>query len=206
MSALAKDALASIPGVWRGLGNSRNDAESTGLPELDEALIGGWPRGALSQLVSQEIGLGFSVLLPVLARMTQSGKAAALVSPPYIPYAPALRDAGIDLRHLLWIEPKDRVDALWATEQMLRAGLFGVVALWCPSLEVATERRLQLAAEAGRSIGIVLPHGRWEPQSVAAVRLKLSSTPSALQVDVARCRGARSGARVDIRWPESQSA
>jgi hypothetical protein len=199
MSAVATDVLSAIPGVWRGLGHKRSDVESTGLSELDDALAGGWPRGALSQLVSEVPGLGFSLLMPVLARLTQAGRAVALVDPPHIPYAPALRDAGIDLRHLDWIEPKDRVDALWATEQMLRAGLYGVVALWCPSLEPAIERRLQLAAETGRSIGIVAQHRPSEGQSVVAVRLNLSTAPSVLRIDVLRCRGARPGARIDFR-------
>jgi len=59
----------------------------------------------------------------------------------------------------LWIAPKDRVDALWAAEQMLRSGLHGVVALWSPALEAPIERRLQLAAETGRSVGIVAHAG-----------------------------------------------
>jgi hypothetical protein len=206
MSVVARDALTSIPGVWRGLGRPRADAEPTGIIELDDALAGGWPRGALSQLVSHEIGLGLSLITPVLARMTQAKRPVALIAPPFIPYAPALRDAGIDLQHLLWIEPKDRVDALWATEQMLRAGLFAVVALWSPSLEAAVERRLQLAAETGRNVGIVSQHGRCDAQSVVAVRLQLSSSPSGLHVDVARCRGARAGAHIDVRWPDALAA
>lgn len=202
MSAVAADVLSTLPGVWRGLGHKRTDVESTGLSALDESLVGGWPRGALSQLVSEEPGLGLSLLTPVLARLTQAGRAVALVAPPHIPYAPALRDAGVDLQRLDWIEPKDRVDALWATEQMLRAGLYGVVALWCPSLEPAIERRLQLAAETGRSIGIVAQHRPSEGQSVVAVRLQLSTTPSALRIEVQRCRGARPGARIDFRSPD----
>lgn len=206
MSAVASDVLASIPGVRRGLGRPRADVESTGIADLDEALGGGWPRGALSQLVSREVGLGLSLLTPVLARATQARRPVALIAPPFIPYAPALRDAGIDLQHLLWIEPKDRVDALWATEQMLRAGLFAVVALWSPSLDAAVERRLQLAAETGRNVGIVSQHGRCDAQSVVAVRLQLASSPSGLQIEVVRCRGARPGARLDVRWPDALAA
>ena len=206
MSALAAESLAHIPGVWRGLDRPRGDVESTGLPALDQALLGGWPRGALSQLVGDEPGLGFSLLLPLLANLTQAGRYVALVSPPYIPYAPALRDAGIDLRRLRWIEPKDRYDSLWATEQMLRAGLVGAVVLWCPSLEPAIERRLQLAAETGRSIGIIAQHGRCESHSIVAVRLHISTAPSLLRVDVRRCRGGRPGARVDLRSSDACAA
>jgi protein ImuA len=202
----------AIAGVWRGLGRTRPDSEPTGVAALDQALLGGWPVGALSQLVSAEAGFGFSLLLPLLARLTTGGRRAALVAPPYIPYAPALHDAGVDLRHLLWIAPKDRVDALWATEQMLRSGLCGAVALWSPPLDAPTERRLQLAAETGRSIGIIAHAGGiYGAHSIAALRLQVkparNDSPDAaaldatLNVEVLRCRGARPGQRLHCEVP-----
>jgi protein ImuA len=187
----------SIPGVWRGLGRSRPDSESTGIAALDQALLGGWPVGALSQLVGSETGLGISLLTPLLARLTSAGRHTALVAPPYIPYAPALRDAGVDLRRLLWIASRDRIEALWATEQMLRSGLYGAVALWSPPLDAPIERRLQLAAETGRSIGITLHRGGYGAHSIAAVRLQLRPAAGGLHVEVERCRGARPGQRLE---------
>lgn len=184
---------ASIPGVWRGLGQARPESEPSGIAALDAALLGGWPVGALSQLVGSEPGLGFSLLLPLLARLTAAGRHAALVAPPYIPYAPALRDAGVDLRRLLWIATRDRTEALWATEQMLRSGLYGAVAVWVPPLEAPIERRLQLAAETGRSIGIASHCGGYGAHSIAAVRLQLRPAAAGLRIEVERCRGARPG-------------
>ena len=198
----------SIAGVWRGLGRMRPDSEPTGIAALDQALLGGWPVGALSQLVSTEAGFGFSLLLPLLARLTTAGRRAALVAPPYIPYAPALHDAGVDLRHLLWIAPKDRVDALWATEQMLRSGLCGAVALWSPPLDAPIERRLQLAAETGRSVGIVAHAGGvYGAHSIAALRLQLQpAAEGGLDVEVLRCRGARPGQRLRCAAPLRRAA
>lgn len=196
----------AIAGVWRGLGRSRPDSESTGIAALDQALLGGWPVGALSQIVSHESGLGFSLMVPLLARLTRSGRHVALIAPPYIPYAPALRDAGVDLHKLLWIAPKDRVDALWAAEQMLRSGLHGAVALWSPALEAPIERRLQLAAETGRSIGIVAHAGAYGAHSIAAVRLAVTPAPAALSVEIVRCRGARPGQRVECPFPLRRAA
>jgi hypothetical protein len=202
--AASLDALGALPGVWRGLGRLRADAESTGNAPLDAALLGGWPVGALSQLVGSAAGLGFSLLMPLLARMTQAARPVALVAPPYIPYAPALRDAGVELEHLLWITPKDRLDALWATEQMLRSGLFGTVALWSPPLDASVERRLQLAAETGRSVGILAHAHAGQAHSIAAVRLQVCPAPGGLQVEVQRCRGAQPGAQ--LRYPLPRAA
>jgi hypothetical protein len=200
------DVLSTIPGVWRGLGRARSDVEPTGVPDLDHVLAGGWPIGALSQIVGCRPGLGVSLMIPLLARLTRSGRSVALISPPYIPYAPALRDAGIDLEHLLWITPRDRVDALWASEQLLRSGMFGAVALWMPPLEAPIERRLQLAAETGRSVGLIAHCEHGTAHSIAAVRLHVSTAPNCLQIEVARCRGARPGARVTLHSAERQAA
>jgi hypothetical protein len=205
-TARAPDVLSTIPGVWRGLGRARPDAEPTGVSELDAALAGGWPIGALSQIVGRTPGLGFWLMTPLFARLTQSGRPVALVSPPHIPYAPALRDAGIDLEHLLWITPKDRVDALWASEQLLRSGVVGAIALWTPPLEAPIERRLQLAAETGRSIGLVAHGEHGTAHSIAAVRLHVSPAPMCLQIDVARCRGTRPGARLVLHSTELRAA
>jgi hypothetical protein len=179
------------------LGKSRPDSESTGISALDAALLGGWPTGALSQVVGSDSGLGVSLVLPLLARLTRNSRHAAVVAPPYIPYAPAWRDAGVDLQQLLWIAPQDRVEALWATEQMLRSGLYGAVVLWSPPLDAPIERRLQLAAETGRSVGITCHSGGYGAHSIAAVRLQVRAAPAGLQIEVERCRGARPGQRLE---------
>lgn len=189
----------SIPGVWRGFGRTRAPAQTTGWPELDDVLAGGWPIAALSQLVSDAPGFGFSVMVPLLVRMTLEQRKVALIAPPYVPYAPALRDAGMDLNHLLWMTPRDRVDGLWAAEQLLRSSIYGAVVLWIPALEAPVERRLQLAAEAGRSIGLVAHTGYCPAHSIAAVRLNLAPSPFGISAEVARCRGTRAGATVVLQ-------
>ncbi|MDE0856269.1 MAG: translesion DNA synthesis-associated protein ImuA [Nevskia sp.] len=196
----------AIAGVWRGLGRTRPASESTGSAALDQALLGGWPVGALSQIVSQECGLGFSLVVPLLARLSQAGRQVALIAPPYIPYAPALRDAGIELPRLQWIAPQEPLDALWATEQMLRSGLYGAVALWSPALEAPIERRLQLAAETGRSIGIVAHAGAYSAHSIAAVRLQVCPAAAGLAVEIVRCRGACPGQRLECPFPSRRAA
>lgn len=190
--------LDGIPGVWRGFDRTRVDTESTGFADLDEALLGGWPKGSLSQLMVSEAGLGFSLLFPLAARITQSGASVVLVAPPFVPYAPTLLAAGIDLRRLLWLTPPDERSALWAAEQSMRSGAVAVVLFWVPSLDLTTERRLQLAAEAGGCISILTQaHGK-PTHAVAAVRLRLWPDAGALAIEVERCRGGRPGKK--LRW------
>ena len=89
---------------------------------------------------------------------------------------------------------------------MLRSGLYGAVALWSPALEAPIERRLQLAAETGRSIGIVSHAGAHGAHSICAVRLQVRAMPDGLAVEVLRCRGARPGQRVDYPFPLRRAA
>ena len=57
-------AALQIPGVWRASEAPLAGAVvSTRSAALDRALGGGWPQGALTQIVSGTPGLGFSLLL-----------------------------------------------------------------------------------------------------------------------------------------------
>ena len=205
MTPLAADTLAAIPGVRRGSWR-QTPVAATGVAELDAVLQGGWPIGALSQLIETEAGLALSLIVPLARTATRSGRHAALVAPPFIPYAPALAAAGVDLARLLWIAPRDEREALWASEQLLRAGTVTVVALWSPPLVGPVERRLQLAAEAGASIAITAQTGQPMAGSVAAVRLLLAVTSGGLQVEVLRCRGIPSGTRIETAFAQYQAA
>jgi cell division inhibitor SulA/protein ImuA len=76
------------------------------------------------------------LLLPALITLTSRRdgdddalKWAALVSPPYIPYAPALARAGIDLTKLLMVHSRREMDTLWAIEQALPASRTAVLDL-----------------------------------------------------------------------------
>ena len=62
-------------------------------------------------------------------------------------------------------------------------------------------RRLQLAAEAGRSIGFLYrPLAAASEASPAAVRLQLrADAEGQLRIDILKCRGARSG--MSVRSP-----
>ncbi len=86
--------------------------------------------------------------------------------------------------------PQRGTDGLWAVEQTLRAGTCGAVLAWLTDADSTVMRRLQLAAEAGNSWGILFRPQRMAGQaSPAALRLKLESTPRGLAVHVLKRRG-----------------
>ena len=184
-----------IPGLWRGSSPRPAAAlASTGSAALDQALGGGWPVGALTQIIGTAPGLGFSLIIPALAACTAAGRAVALIDPPYLPYAPALAARGVDLEHLLWLQPPAPGQAQWAAEQIARSGLFAALACWGPALDGTAERRLQLAADAAQCLAFCFRTGRADGHSLAAVRLAVAPAADAqLRVEVLKCRGGRAG-------------
>ena len=192
--------LLQRPDLWVGARLAAVAAEATGHAALDRLLPGGgWPLGALSELILPRPGVGeMRLMLPLLARLSQAGRRIALVAPPHIPYAPALLAAGVDLRHCWVAEPDSAADCIWVIEQMLRCPGVGAVAGWLASADERVQRRLQLAAEDNGSghgaIGLLLrpPQARSQP-SVAALRLAITPASSGAVVEVLKARGGRVG-------------
>jgi hypothetical protein len=175
----------------------------TGCSELDAVLPhGGWQSGTIVELMPTEMGTGeLRLLMPALASITKSERYLALIAPPYIPFAPALVQQGIQLERLLVIRTDTTADTLWAFEQTLRCGSFGAALAWPTLLKDRDIRRLQLAAEAGRSTGFLYrsPTVALEA-SPAAMRLRLEPDgDGALRIDLLKCRGIRSGLSVRMR-------
>jgi hypothetical protein len=183
---------------------------TSGCSELDAVLpYGGWQSGTIVEVMPTQTGVGeFRLLMPALAEISRTERHLALVSPPYIPFAPALQAHGVQLERLFVIDATKNADALWAMEQMLRCKSFGAVVGWPKEIKDRDVRRLQLAAEAGRSIGFLYrPIVAAAFGSPAAVRLKLSrSKTGGLEIDVLKCRGARSGVKLIIEDERTRSS
>lgn len=184
--------------LWRA-GQHRTSAASEGLPThhepLDEALVWrGWPPHGLIEVFADPGQGEVSLFLPSLqARMAQKGGLMLWVCPPFRPYAPALQLAGLDLARQWVIPHASPADALWATEQALRSGLCAGVLGWFRRLDGTGLRRLQLAAEEGRGIGLLFrPLQALQQPSPAVLRLQIQRTAGHLQVRICRQRGGLS--------------
>jgi hypothetical protein len=178
--------------VWRGGAASPVAGLPTGFIELDALLGGvGWPQGALTEILAPRAGgMGLGLLLPTLARLSRDDRWIVFVAPPYIPYAPALARAGMNLSRILWVHAPRGLDALWAAEQSLRAGTCAAVLVWPATVDATRLRRLQLAAETGDALGVLFRTERSAVESSpAALRLKLEPAAEGLGVYVIKRRG-----------------
>lgn len=194
--------------IWRGRGDASLPAVSTGHATLDAALpAGGWPLGALTEVLVPCDGMGeLSLVLPLLVRLTAEPREVVAIAAPYLVYPPALAAAGVDCRHMHRIQTRSEQDALWAAEQCLRSGAVAAVLCWPGKADDTALRRLQLAAEAGNAVGFIFRPGRFAARpSLASLRVQLvpapgfdpdHDDPSALpagpalpQLRVLKCRG-----------------
>lgn len=188
-------ALATLPAglVWQGrsFAHGSGPVLPTGHAALDAELPdGGWPGAAITELLGDRPGVGeLSLLQPLLSRATGS-RWQAWITPPHLPYAPALQAAGVPLESLLLITPPTAADALWATRQAVASGSCSMVLAWLPQIDGAGLRRLQLAAEEGATpLFLFRPRAAARQPSPAPLRLALSAQGLALRIDLLKRRG-----------------
>lgn len=201
-----EDILQRHP-VWRG-GALKSEIPriSTGYELLDEELPGGgWPTGALTEILSSQEGIGeLQLVLPALAALTWAGKRVVWLAPPHLPYAPALAAAGVDLAQLVVVRAPGRRDALWAAEQVLRARCCHALLGWFRRAGYDELRRLAVAAEASPAwVALWLAPQAAAESSPACLRIALEPEGDALAVRILKRRGAPAAAplRLPVKRP-----
>jgi hypothetical protein len=189
-------------GVWRGgMPGGFSQTIPTGYGELATALPGGgWPVGALTELLGLQEGIGeLQLLLPALAKLTTAGKRVVWLAPPHVPYAPALAAAGLDLAHLAVIRAPGRRDALWAAEQVLRAGPCHALLAWFHHARYDELRRLAVAAEGSQAfVALFRPASAANEPSPASLRLSLEGEGDGLNVHILKRRGRLAEAPIHL--------
>ncbi|MFV3131882.1 ImuA family protein [Niveispirillum sp. KHB5.9] len=197
-------------------------ALSLGLPALDGALPGGGlVRGGMHEFLPAPGDAGAhgyvaSILSglppgPILwCRHKDKGDPLGLAD---MPYGPGLAAMGLDPGRLILLRPASADDALWVLEEALR----------CPALAAVVGdgllpgpvagRRLQLAAEDGGGLGLlILPPLARPPPSTALTRWHVASARDAPAheeggrprwlVSLLRSRGGGSG-RWEVAWDDA---
>jgi hypothetical protein len=99
-----------------------------GNPEVN-LLASGLPRGAIAEICGVTSSGRTSLLLAAIASGTLGGEVCALIdgSDTFDPFSASA--AGVQLDHLLWVRCQNIDQALRATDLVLHAGGFGLVAL-----------------------------------------------------------------------------
>jgi protein ImuA len=227
------ERAALHPSVWRAhelgcpLATDGRQAIASGHSVLDAHLPGGgWPLGALTELLLPHDGLGeLRLLAPSLAAVQQRSQASRGLmwfDPPAELCAWVLTALGIDLRRLVVVRPRPLLpglpplrrrgsrtqlpaaDILWALEQALKSGQVGGVLAWLPSrLPADALRRLQLAAQAHEGpVFLLRPASEARQPSAAPLRISLASAgPDRLRLVLLKRRGPPVAEPVELWLP-----
>lgn len=198
---------AALPAgsIWPAsrLARTGGPVHPTGFAALDAELPGGgWPAGALTEVLTERPGIGeLSLLLPLLGA-PPPGRWIVCLAPPLLPYAPALAGAGVPLAHLLLVRPERRKDLLWSARQALLSDACACVLAWTPHIDNGALRRLQLAAAEGATpLFLFRPSAAAAQPSPAVLRLALRAHPHGLQVRILKRRGPPAAAPLLLALP-----
>jgi hypothetical protein len=209
-------------------GVSQSQVVSSGCSDLDSLLPrGGFRADGLVEWLSGQVGCGtglWALHVASLAlamqdsRSGQTTQAIVVIDQDRTFYPPAAAGIGLDLQRLVIVQPRSSSDTIWAVDQALRCPAIAAVWANLPRLDPRDFRRFQLAAEEGRTLGLLLRPltARGKP-SWSDVQLQVTpqvlSHPSAtvtsqceqrlLQVQLLRCRGGRSDGSLHIEMASS---
>ncbi|WP_164100716.1 ImuA family protein [Candidatus Laterigemmans baculatus] len=226
-------------------------AISCGSPELDQLLPGGGlTPGTLNEWVGESHGCGAGWLSLLAAREALAGGGSQAGGEPRTGgkrgrlvvidgsetsrgsgafYPPAAIAAGIPADQIIVVRVAGRSDFVWAADQALRSPAVAVVWGFLETLDDRDARRLQLAAETGRTTAMfVRPQAALREPSWAEVRWHVRGIPTPspdqpleqaaqepasrrwraeergsgdrrLRARLVRCRGGRAGGSVILR-------
>ncbi|MFT4626697.1 MAG: hypothetical protein ACI8PZ_005375 [Myxococcota bacterium] len=175
----------------------------SGVPEVDR-LIGGLPVPGVVELTGARGSGVTSLALHLAAAEMRAGGLVAWVDSEASLYPPALDRLGVELSRLLVVRPPadGQHSELWAAEQLLRSGCFGLVVVdrLAGGVLRSTGHGWARACERGHSVALVLGENsaRWLP---AEVRLAVGDG----RLTVVRDRGGRTGSHSPLPAPPPMS-
>ncbi|MFP3559256.1 translesion DNA synthesis-associated protein ImuA [Paraburkholderia sp. SIMBA_049] len=181
------------PALWRAsqLARGRVSTVDTGYPVLSHELPGGgWPVGALTEVLARTPGSGeIRLLAPALGSLKAP---VALVEPPCDPCVQGLAYSGVQAEQILLVRAKRSNDQLWSAEQILKASTCGAVLLWQPHVRADSLRRLLLAARSSTSLFFVLrPAHAATDASPAELRIVVRPAEEGVTVDIVKRKGPK---------------
>jgi protein ImuA len=181
----------------------------SGLPELDAALGGGFVMAAVHELVVANEGApAASVALWTATQAAGRQKWILYIDTRHELYPPAVAQLGVPLGRLMVVRASRAADALWVCEQALRCQAVAAVVLPLRSIDAYASRRLQLAAEAGGSLGLLICQDQRGGHTFAASRLRIEPLigpegARQVRITVLKLREGRPGEPFVVEWPDA---
>ncbi len=185
-----------------------------GDPAIDDVLPWrGVPAGALHEVLGTATGAAAATgFAAALAGRADRGRGTVLWCRRGCGlYGPGLAAFGLDPGRLIVAHGGNNADILWAMEEGLRSGVVAAVLGEAVGVPAVAMRRLQLAAEAGGSVALLLhADGGDGAPSPATTRWRVFAAPSLSsgrwpgpprwRVELLKCRGGAASGAWLVEW------
>lgn len=179
---------------------ARSQAGVVHLSETLDAHLpeGGLARAGLHEILAAEPGAAAGFAAVILGR---TGGTVLWIGPDPDAWPPGLARYGLSPADLVLVRAPRPADGLWAMEEALRCPAVAGALLNLSDLDLTAARRLQLAAETGGAVGLLMrPDTEEAGPSAALTRWRVNTLPGAggsphelgdprWQLDLLRCRG-----------------
>lgn len=166
--------MEQVQRVWRRADQDHPPRCATALPPLDEALGGGFATAAVHEFLLERDAAGLTLAWHVAARAAAAAGWILYLDSAADFYPPAAALLGVPLERLLVVRPRNSRDALWVCEQALRCRAVATVLAPLADLPAQASRRLQLAAELGGGLGLLLRSAARASPTFVTTRLRLA--------------------------------
>jgi hypothetical protein len=191
---------------------------STGIAALDALLPAQIFRaGMLVEWVVAGEGSGAARLaLPMACESLKNGGVLVVIDERREFYPPAAVRLGLDLARTIVVRPRNRQETIWTLEQALRCPGVAATLSWIEQLPDRLFRRLQLAAEHGARLGLLMRPAearhtttwadlRWFVQPVQSGE-EASTSGRRLRIELLHCREGTPGGVVHLEIDDETGA
>ena len=134
-----------VPSPFTDLDKRVSESVPTGIAPLD-ALIGGLPRGAITEIFGPRSSGRTSAMVSILAEATAHDEVCAIVDGNDAFDPKSGLAAGLELNRLLWVRCHKLDQVLKSTDLLLQGGGFGRVVMDLTDLPVPNVRSIPLAS------------------------------------------------------------
>lgn len=190
------------------IGGQSRAVFSTGCQVMDGCLpSGGYDSGTVVEYLQTSGASGATSLALTAAReaLAATERFCVLVDWREQFYPPAAAALGIDLKRMVIVRPRTLAERLWAIDQALRSPAIVAVIAEVEHLDDRAARRLQLAAECGGGIGLLVrsqaarQHPSWAEVQWLVRPLPERSAHRQLELQLMRVRGGHAGANLRVQ-------
>jgi protein ImuA len=198
-------------------GSGRAQHDTSTIPVCDGMRLpgGGLARAAVHEVLAESPGCGAAFCAVLLARTGGTVLWIAAARDGLLAWPPGLAQCGLTPANLVLVRADHWADALWAMEEALRCpAVTGAILAGDGRLDLTATRRLQLAAEAGGALGLLLRADAGETGPTAATTSWQVGALGAGQgledprwrLQLLRARGGRPGGPWDVTWRAATGA